>query len=231
MPRARHRHMDVSAPGTAGHALAARGEWRDNDASPPSPEARIAMKKLRPIPLALLLIASASARAQSPPPAPAGAPAPVPAQAPPAGKQLAITAKKGQSAAQTQADVGSCQADARTRAGADPAEAIRNAQAPAATTPKATKGGVGKGALGGAAAGAVIGEIADDDAGTGAAIGAGVGAIAGGVRRNKAEQEAEAQRQAAEQEKAARQQAAAKQIEQYNAAFKACLEGRGYSVQ
>lgn len=178
---------------------------------------------LRPLPLALLLAGSALASAQAPPAAPG--------QAPPASRQLAITPKKGQSTAQTQADIGSCQADARARAGADPAEAVRTAQAPAAATPKATKGGVGKGALGGAAAGAVIGEIADNDAGTGAAIGAGVGAIAGGVRRSKAEQEAEAQRQAAEQEKAARQQTAAKQIEVYNAAFKACLEGRGYSVQ
>ena len=153
------------------------------------------------------------------------------AQVPAPSSQLAITALKGQSKDRTQQDIGSCQADAQTRAGSRPEDAVRSGQAPAAATPKATRGGAGKGALGGAAAGAVIGEIADDDAGKGAAIGAGVGAIAGGVRRNKAEQEADARRVAAEQEKASRQQQAAKQIETYNTAFKACLEGRGYSVK
>jgi len=150
---------------------------------------------------------------------------------PPPSGQLAITPLKGQKKEQTQQDIGACQADAKAHAGADPVDAVRNGQAPAAQTAKATKGGAGKGALGGAAAGAVIGEIADDDAGKGAAIGAGVGAIAGGARRNKAEKEAEAQRQAAEKEKADRQQVAAQQVEQYNLAFRNCLESRGYSVK
>jgi hypothetical protein len=153
------------------------------------------------------------------------------AQTPPPNGQFAIVPKKGQSSAQAQKDVGACQAEARARAGADPAEAVRNAQQPAASVAKTTKGGAGKGALGGAAAGAVIGEIADDDAGTGAAIGAGVGAIAGSVRRANAKQDEEAQRQAAAAEKAARQQQSAAQIEQYNLAFRTCLEARGYSVK
>jgi hypothetical protein len=153
------------------------------------------------------------------------------AQTPPPNGQFAITPKKGQSSAQTQQDVGTCQAEARARAGADPAEAVRTGQQPAASVAKATKGGAGKGALGGAAAGAVIGEIADDAAGKGAAIGAGVGAIAGSVRRANAKQEEEAQRQAAADEKAARQQRSAAQIEQYNLTFRTCLEAKGYSVK
>lgn len=159
------------------------------------------------------------------------APTLLPAQTPPPSTQLAITPLKGQKKDQTQNDIGACQADAKAHAGADPVDAVRNGQAPAAQTAKATRGGAGKGALGGAAAGALIGEVADNDAGKGAAIGAGVGAVAGGVRRNKAEKEAEAQRQAAAQEKADRQQVASKQVEQYNLAFKNCLESRGYSVK
>jgi hypothetical protein len=153
------------------------------------------------------------------------------AQTPPQTGQFAITPKKGQSSAQAQTDVGTCQAEARARAGADPAEAVRAAQQPAASVAKTTKGGAGKGALGGAAAGAVIGEIADDEAGKGAAIGAGVGAIAGSVRRANAQKEEAAQRQAAADEKAARQQRSASQIEQYNLAFRTCLEAKGYSVK
>lgn len=153
------------------------------------------------------------------------------AQTPPPSGQLAIVPKKGQSTATTQKDVATCQENARAHAGADPADAVRTGQAPAAQVANTTKGGAGKGALGGAAAGAVIGEIADDDAGKGAAIGAGVGAIAGSVRRSNANKEEEAQRQAAEQDKAARQQQAAQQVEQYNLAFRTCLEARGYSVK
>jgi hypothetical protein len=153
------------------------------------------------------------------------------AQTPPPSGQFAIVPKKGQSSAQAQKDVGACQAQARAHAGADPAEAVRTGQQPAATVEKTTKGGAGKGALAGAAAGAVVGEIADDDAGKGAAIGAGVGAIAGSVRRSNAKQEEEAQRQAAADEKTARQQRSAQQVEQYNLAFRNCLEARGYSVK
>ncbi len=153
------------------------------------------------------------------------------AQAPPPSGQFAIVPKKGQSSARAQQDVGACQAQARAHAGADPADAVRTGQQPAAAVERTTKGGAGKGALGGAAAGAVIGEIADDEAGKGAAIGAGVGAIAGSVRRANAQKEEDAQRQAAAQEQAARQQRAAAQVEQYNLAFRTCLEARGYSVK
>jgi outer membrane lipoprotein SlyB len=177
----------------------------------------VSMNKSIAASLAVLLLSPALLLAQAPPPPPSG--------------QLAITPLKGQNEEQTRKDIGSCQADAQAHAGANPADAVRSGQAPAAQTATTTKGGAGKGALGGAAAGAVIGEIADDDAGKGAAIGAGVGAIAGGVRRNKAEKEAEAQRQAAEKEKAARQQVAAQQVEQYNLAFRNCLESRGYSAK
>ncbi|HEY1383686.1 MAG TPA: glycine zipper domain-containing protein [Dongiaceae bacterium] len=79
------------------------------------------------------------------------------------------------------------------------------------------------GAARGAALGAVGGAIAGD-AGKGAAIGAGVGATAGLMRRN----------QQRRQEAAANQQAQAQynaSMNQYNQAFAACMQGRGYTVR
>ena len=80
------------------------------------------------------------------------------------------------------------------------------------------------GAAGGAAAGAAIGAIAGD-AGKGAAIGAVVGGMAG--RRSKVAGDAQEQQQ--------NEQAAAAQekelMENFNKAFSACMEGKGYTVK
>ncbi len=80
------------------------------------------------------------------------------------------------------------------------------------------------GAAGGAAAGAAIGAIAGD-AGKGAAIGAVVGGMAG--RRGKVAGDQQAQQQS-------NQAAAAKEkelMENFNKAFAACMEGKGYTVK
>jgi Skp family chaperone for outer membrane proteins len=80
------------------------------------------------------------------------------------------------------------------------------------------------GAAGGAAAGAAIGAIAGD-AGKGAAIGAVVGGMAG--RRSKVAGDAQQQQQN-------EQAAAAKEkelMENFNKAFAACMEGKGYTVK
>ena len=87
----------------------------------------------------------------------------------------------------------------------------------------APKGGAIKGAAGGALVGAGIGAIAGD-ARKGAAIGAGAGAVGGGAKQRQQRQ----QQEAAAQQAQANQQA---QINNYNKAKSACLEGRGYTVK
>jgi hypothetical protein len=125
---------------------------------------------------------------------------------------------KGQSADRMEQDKYSCYQWAKGQTGFDPM------QAPAATSPPPQqKGGAVKGAAGGAALGAAIGAIAGD-AGKGAAIGAAGGGLIGGARRHQSRraQEEWSQKQAAGYEQ---------QRNQYNRAWGACMEGRGYTVR
>jgi hypothetical protein len=87
----------------------------------------------------------------------------------------------------------------------------------------ARSGNIVRGAAGGAALGAVGGAIGGD-AGKGAAIGAGVGATAGLLRNGRERrQQAQANDQAAAQYQA--------ELGNYNNAFGACMQGRGYVVR
>lgn len=125
---------------------------------------------------------------------------------------------QGQSSQIMEQDKYSCYQWAKGQTGFDPM------QAPAATAPPpATKGGALRGAAGGAALGAAVGAIAGD-AGKGAAIGAVSGGIIGGARRQKSR---------AEQDQYAQQQAAGYEQRrgEYNRAWGACMEGRGYTVK
>jgi len=136
-----------------------------------------------------------------------------------------IYPNQGQSVEQQEKDKFDCYTWAKGQTGFDPM------QVPTATTPppaqEAPKGGVVRGAAGGALAGVAIGAIAGD-AGKGAAIGAASGALFGGIRRH----DQQVQQQQA-QEQWADQQAAnyASQRSNYNRAYSACLEGRGYTVK
>jgi len=76
----------------------------------------------------------------------------------------------------------------------------------------------------GAARGAVLGEVANDDAGKGAAYGAAAGAVRG-RRANKAQAQ-----QAQQQANSQGQQIEEQRNEDFKNAMKACLSGRGYSV-
>jgi hypothetical protein len=126
---------------------------------------------------------------------------------------------KGQSAQQQSKDEGECYAWAKQQTGIDP---VAVASAPAQKSGPAVGGGERvRGAARGAAGGAAIGAIADDDAGKGAAVGAVVGTMAGG---RQARQNKRAQEQQAEQAKAGT-------LQQFNKAFGACMEGRGYVVK
>jgi len=125
---------------------------------------------------------------------------------------------KGQSAQQQSKDEGECYAWAKQQTGIDP---VAVASAPTQQSGPAAGGGERvRGAARGAAGGAAIGAIAGD-AGKGAAAGAVVGTMAGGrqARKNKAAQEQQAE------------QAKAGTLQQFNKAFGACMEGKGYVVK
>jgi hypothetical protein len=139
----------------------------------------------------------------------------------PAVAQQVIYPAKGQSAQQQQKDEAECYAWAKGQTGYDPAQATQTAAPP----PQQPVGGErARGAMRGAAAGAVIGEVANDDAGKGARTGAAVGVVAGGARQR--------QKQAANQQAAAQQQQSSTQQQQdFQRAYGACFEGRGYTVK
>ena len=126
---------------------------------------------------------------------------------------------KGQSAEQQQKDEFECHQWAVQQTGYDP---TRAQQAPQQQTTQSGQP-VAKGAAGGALVGAGIGSLSGK-AGRGMAIGAGVGALAGGAKRRQQQQ----QQAAANQQAQATQQA---QIDRYNKAKQACLEGKGYTVK
>ncbi len=99
---------------------------------------------------------------------------------------------------------------------------------PYQTAPEYYGGGYSSpGVVGGAARGAALGAIGGaiaGDAGQGAKIGAGVGAAAGFMRRNQERrQQAQANDQAMAQYQA--------DLANYNNAFAACMQGRGYVVR
>lgn len=110
---------------------------------------------------------------------------------------------KGQSPQQQSKDDGECHGWAKKKTGIDPM----------APPPPSQPGGeriqgAARGALGGAAIGAIAG-----DAGKGAGVGAVVGTMAGGHRART--------REAAEKQQTA---------DTFNRAYRACMQGRGYSV-
>jgi len=125
--------------------------------------------------------------------------------------------KNGQTKEQQEQDEFSCYKWAKEQTGFDPNKPVEHAAAPA------PQGGAGKGAAKGAAVGAIGGAIGGD-AGKGAAVGAGVGAAAGAHKKRKGEKQQEAAEQQAEKQQAAN-------VEGYQRAFGACMEGKGYTVK
>jgi len=134
-----------------------------------------------------------------------------------AGQQPIFYPAKGQSPQQQNRDQGECQVWAQQSTGINPA-AVAQTPPPAAPSGPAVGGGE---RLKGAAKGAIVGEIAGGHSGEGAAI----GALAGGAKARKNQQQ---QQQAAQQSASAAQ---ASQINTYNRAVAACMEGRGYTVR
>jgi hypothetical protein len=140
-------------------------------------------------------------------------------------QDLMIYPAKGQSQDQMEKDKFECYSWAKGQTGFDPM------QVPTATTPppqqEAKQGGVGRGAVRGGLVGLGVGAIAGD-AGKGAAIGAASGGLIGGMRRND-----QVRRQQQAEQQWANEQTAnyTRRRSEYNRAYGACLEGRGYSVK
>ncbi|NOR67291.1 MAG: hypothetical protein GQ528_08040 [Woeseiaceae bacterium] len=140
-------------------------------------------------------------------------------------QDLIVFPAKGQGQQQMEQDKFSCYSWAKQQTGFDPMEVPKATEAP--PKQEAKKGGLFRGAARGAAVGVAAGAIAGD-AGKGAAIGAASGGLIGGMRRRD---QARSQEQAEQQW--AQDQAAqyAHRRNEYNRAYAACLEGKGYTVK
>lgn len=110
---------------------------------------------------------------------------------------------KGQSPQQQSRDDGECYGWAKQKTGIDPMAPAQPSQ-PGGERIR----GAARGAVGGAAIGAIAG-----DTGKGAGVGAVVGTMAGGHRARS--------REASEKQQTA---------DTFNRAYRACMQGRGYSV-
>jgi hypothetical protein len=133
--------------------------------------------------------------------------------APAVAQQLIVYPAKGQSAQQQRKDEGECYVWARDRTGIDP-----TAGTSAPPPQQQPTGAVARGAARGAVGGAIIGEVSGGSAGTGAAAGAVLGGVKGAARQQRSQQQAA-------------QQAQASAMQQFQRAYGACLEGRGYTVK
>ncbi len=134
---------------------------------------------------------------------------------------LYVYPQKGQSAEQTDKDKYECYNWAKKNTGFDPMAA------PKATTPAPTveqkKGGVVKGAAAGAVAGKVFGSSSKTTRRSALA-----GAVVGGARQSGANKKQQQKKEQWEQKEASNYAA---RRNEYNRAYAACLEGRGYSVK
>jgi len=132
---------------------------------------------------------------------------------------------KGQSQQQIEKDKSECYRWAVRQSGFDPMAPPQATSPPPAE--EAPKGGLLRGAAVGALAGVAAGAIAGD-AGKGAAIGAATGGIFGTIRRRRqVSAEEQKQQQWAQQQASQYQQMRS----EYNRAFNACMEGRGYTIK
>ncbi len=122
---------------------------------------------------------------------------------------------------QQELDEYKCYKWAKEQTGIDP---INPPEVKAAEVDRSADGTAIRGSARGAAAGAAIGAIAGD-AGKGAAI----GAVAGGIRGRRAKVVGDEMEQQHNNQAAA--QAEKEMMANFNKAFSACMEGKGYTVK
>jgi hypothetical protein len=149
------------------------------------------------------------------------------AAAPALAKDFYVYPQKGQSAEQQEKDEFDCFKWAKQQSGFDPMNPGSTTTTTTAAPPPPTEGGTVKGAARGAAIGAIGGAIGGD-AGKGAAIGAGTGAAVGTMRRRDAERKYASEQQYRQQQTKSSSSAGRSN---YNRAYSACMEGRGYTVK
>lgn len=137
------------------------------------------------------------------------------------GLGLYVFPAKEQTKEQQETDEYACYKWAKEQSGVDP---ISPPEIQAEEVDRSADGTAVRGAARGAAAGAAIGAIAGD-AGQGAAI----GAVAGGLRGRRAKVGGdEMEQQQNNQDAAAQEQ---QLMANFNKAFTACMEGKGYTVK
>lgn len=134
---------------------------------------------------------------------------------------------KGQSEKQTEKDKYECYSWAKKQTGFDPMATPTATRAAPPSSNASTTGGAVKGGAVGALGGLAIGALAGNSK-KGALIGGGSGALIGGVKSHN-----EQKRSKQAQQQWANEQANnyARNRHEYNRAYGACLEGRGYSVK
>ena len=135
---------------------------------------------------------------------------------------------EGQSQDQMEKDKFECYTWARDQTGFDPMKTPTTNSGPPAKEEKVW--GAGKTAVAGGAGGAVVGGVAGGKSGalTGGLIGVAGGALIGGARSSNQRDREEKKRQEWERREANNY---ARARNEYNRAFGACMEGRGYSVK
>jgi len=133
---------------------------------------------------------------------------------------LYVYPKQGQSADQTDKDKFECYNWAKNDTGFDPMATPRTTSA--APSGQQKSGTMVRGGLGGAAIGGLLGGR------SGAGKGALAGGLIGGVHQHQHNKQVDAERQQWENQESANY---ANNRNNYNRAYAACLEGRGYSVK
>lgn len=133
---------------------------------------------------------------------------------------LYVYPAQGQSAEQTDKDKFECYNWAKNDTGFDPMATPRTTTA--APSGQQKSGTMVRGGLGGAAVGGILGGR------SGAKKGALAGGLIGGVHQHQHNKQVAAERQQWEQQETSNY---ANQRNNYNRAYAACLEGRGYSVK
>jgi hypothetical protein len=133
---------------------------------------------------------------------------------------------KGQSDEQTDKDKYECYTWAKKETGFDPM-AVPTASKPPPKEKK-TKASAGRGAVGGALLGAGLGKVTGGSAKKGAVAGGIGGAVVGGSRKAGTEEKNKKARKKWEEKQSAEY---TQKRSNYNRAFSACMEGKGYTVK
>lgn len=141
-------------------------------------------------------------------------------------QEVFIYPNEGQDQQQQEKDKFECYGWAKQSTGFDPMAPPTAQTAPPSR--QEPKGGVVPGAVAGAAVGTAAGLITGRRTGKKAAVGAVAGGMVGGMRRNEQRRQEEADRKQWEQQEVANYQ---RNRNNYNRAYAACLEGRGYTVR